>query len=72
MHGHCRAAAIFTLVPQALILLSQYMVLCANMVQVLAKIASEADPDADGLTFQDFQSILQHAPDFVSNFRINP
>jgi hypothetical protein len=48
------------------------MVLCANMVQVLAKIASEADPDADGLTFQDFHSILQHAPDFVSNFRINP
>ena len=44
----------------------------ALLAQVLAKTASEVDPDADGLTFQDFQSILQHAPDFVSNFRISP
>lgn len=38
--------------------------------QVLKRLAAESDPDGNGLTFQEFQSVVCHATDFASNFRM--
>ena len=38
---------------------------------VLSRVAAEADPHSTGISFQDFQSIICHATDFASNFRMS-
>lgn len=39
--------------------------------EVLQRLAAESDPDGNGLTFQEFQSVVCHATDFGSNFRMS-
>ncbi len=47
------------------------MLSSAQIGSVLSRVAAEADPDANGLSFQDFQSVICHATDFASNFRMS-
>ncbi|KAK9817985.1 hypothetical protein WJX72_005365 [[Myrmecia] bisecta] len=42
-----------------------------QIAQILERIADEIDPEGTGLTYSDFENIVQRMPDFLSTFRMS-